>query len=183
MTFDFCCCAGRQSCAGLLSWVCYTALGLAFIPIDILKGQKHIDRLQATIEERESLLGNRYSQIRDKAWRQGVGALSRRERRDAEVSERSRCATRYSICVESFANRGMGLAWNCMTSQSRHSDMCAECSVESAWVYFGLAQIAAGPRPPGAATLPNRAELVPEQMSHHAVLSGRASSLAHASCA
>lgn len=166
-----------------MGWVCYTALGLAFMPIDILKGQKHIDRLQATIEERESLLGNRYSQIRDKAWRQGVGALSRRERRDAEVSERSRCAIRYSVCVESFANRGLDFAWICMTSQSRHSDMCAQSSFETAWVSFALAQIAAGPRSPGAATLPNRAERVPEQMSHHAVLFGRASSLAHVSCA
>ena len=95
-----------------MSWVCYTAVGLAYMPIDILKGQKHIDRLQATIEERESLLGNRYSQIREKAWRQGVGSLSRRERRDAEVSEHSRSATRLSICVESFATCGLDLAWS-----------------------------------------------------------------------
>lgn len=90
----------RQSCIGLLSWICYTAVGLAYMPIDILKGQRHIDRLQATIEERESLLGNRYAQIREKAWRQGVGSLSRRERRDAEVSEHSRCARR--TCIESL---------------------------------------------------------------------------------
>ena len=81
-----------MACVGLLSWICYTAVGLAYMPIDILKGQKHIDRLEATIEERESLLGNRYSQIREKAWRQGVGSLSRRERRDAEISEQSRLA-------------------------------------------------------------------------------------------
>lgn len=63
---------------------------MTFIPIDILKGQKHIDRQQATIEERESLLGNRYGQIYEKASRRGVDALSRRERRDAEVSQQAR---------------------------------------------------------------------------------------------
>ena len=76
-------------CVGLLSWVCYTSVGLAYMPIDILRGQRHVDLLRATIEERQSLLGNRYDQIRDKARRHGAKSLSRRERRDKEVSEQS----------------------------------------------------------------------------------------------
>lgn len=100
-------CAAWQGCVGLLSWVCYTTVGLAYMPIDILKGQGHVDRLQATIEEREALLGNRYAQIREKAWRQGVGSLSRRERRDAEVSEQSRCASLYRIRVGSLSHNDL----------------------------------------------------------------------------
>ena len=116
LTLDFR--AARQSCVGLMSWVCYTAVGLAYMPIDILKGQRHIDRLQATIEERESLLGNRYTQIREKAWRHGAASLTRRERRDAEVSEHSRCTARYSILLAAAAGLGLG----CVQSQPRHSD-------------------------------------------------------------
>ena len=110
---------------------------MAYLPIDILKGQGHVDRLQATIEEREALLGNRYAQIREKAWRQGVGSLSRRERRDAEVSEQSRCALPCRICVGSFLQQIL-LDPDYADSQSRYSDVCS-------WVCVVVVQIAAGP--------------------------------------
>lgn len=114
---------GTQACVGLLSWTCYTAVGLAFMPVDILKGQKHIDRLQSTIEERESLLGNRYAQIREKAWRQGVGSLSRRERRDAEVSEQSRWVCVLTVCYLHKHTR-THMMTNCHGTRVQDCDLC-----------------------------------------------------------
>lgn len=77
-------------CVGLLGWVAYTSVGLTSIPIHLLKRLGHVDTLQATIAERERLLGDRYYQIREKSRRHGFDSLSRRERRDAEISEHNR---------------------------------------------------------------------------------------------
>lgn len=75
---------------GAIAWVVYTAVGAAALPIHTVRGQRHVNQLQATQEERQRLLGDRYASIRSKGQRWGAAALSRREQRDAATVERER---------------------------------------------------------------------------------------------
>lgn len=85
---------GAASLGGCLLFVIYGGVGLATLPIHILKAPKSVVVHEEDLYEREQLLSNRYHQIEEKERAHGNGALTRRERRDLQIATQDRRALR-----------------------------------------------------------------------------------------